>query len=226
VAEACRQEEEKVTGDVVIDDRLRILLGQLDGAWEMLDARLTGRRPFQGESGRKDTNLTDEEFFWEPAPGCWSLRCREHAITTNPIGKGNWVLDGESPEPQTPQLTTIAWRMCHICLSPLQRYDYTFGSHSLTPDDITWPSTARDAFGFLRKSQGRWRTALEGIASAELDQVGRSQNPYGLDPRIRFVDLLAWTNLEFAHHAAEIACLSDVYRACFQPPTSEPTGRS
>jgi hypothetical protein len=28
---------------------------------------------------------------------------------------------------------------------------------------------------------------------------------------VRFVDLLRWTNTEFTHHAAEIACLPDLY---------------
>jgi hypothetical protein len=27
----------------------------------------------------------------------------------------------------------------------------------------------------------------------------------------QFVDLIAWVNTEFAHHAAEIACLRDLY---------------
>jgi hypothetical protein len=100
--------------------------------------------------------------------------------------------------------------MCHICLSPLERYDYTFGTHSQTLDQIVWPSTARDAFAFLTETHLRWRSALEGISSEELDQVGRSQNPYGSDPEDRFVDLIAWTNSEFTHHAAEIACLRDL----------------
>jgi hypothetical protein len=193
------------------DDRLHVLLNQLDGAWEMLDARLTGRRPWRDEPGDGETDLTDEEFFWEPVEGCWSLRRRGEATSAAPVGKGDWVLDHESPPPQPAPFTTIAWRLCHVCVSPLMRYDYTFGSHSLTLDEITWPSTARDAVAFLRQSHERWRTALEGMTSADLDQIGRSQFPQGLDPQVRFVDLLAWTNLEFAHHAAEIACLRDLY---------------
>jgi hypothetical protein len=51
------------------------------------------------------------------------------------------------------------------------------------------------------------------MTTADLDQIGRSQMPHGLDPQVRFVDLLAWTNTEFAHHAAEIGCLRDLYRA-------------
>lgn len=64
----------------------------------------------------------------------------------------------------------------------------------------------------LRDGHMQWRLALESLSPADLDQIGRSQFPGGLDRQVRFVDLLAWTNLEFAHHAAEIACIRDLYR--------------
>lgn len=195
------------------DDRLKILLDQLDAAWEMLDARLSDRHHFHGETGSAAPTLTDDEYFWEPAPGCWSLRRRSQATSPNPTGRGDWVLDGARPEPQPPPFTTLAWRMCHTTLSPLLRHNYTFGSHSLTPDDITWPATAAQAVTFVRDAHLLWRNALAGVTSEDLDQIGRSQYPGGLDPKVRFVDLIAWTNLEFGHHAAEIACLRDLYRA-------------
>jgi DinB superfamily len=201
--------------NVSVDDRLQILLDQLDAVWNMLDARLTGRRmedgDYEGEPGHLETTLTDEEYFWEPAPDCGSLRRRVDTRGLDLWGKGEWVLDGGHPASNPPPFTTIAWRMCHICESPLMRYDYTFGTHSLTGDQVVWPSTARDAFAFLTEIHVRWRRALEGISSEELDQVGRSQNPYGSDPENRFAELLAWTNIEFTHHAGEIACLRDPY---------------
>jgi hypothetical protein len=181
----------------------------------MLDARLTGRRPFQSNEGDLETNLTDEEYFWEPVAGCWSLRRRGDARTTMAVGKGEWVIDRERPEPQPPPVTTIAWRLCHLVWGQMMRYDYTFGGHALTFDDYAWPVTAKDAVAFLRESHEKWRTGLEGMTSDELDQVGRSQMPHGLDPHVRFADLLAWTNVEYAHHAAEIGCLRDLYRAQF-----------
>jgi hypothetical protein len=204
------------------DERLHILLDQLDAAWEMLDARLSGRRPWQDDKevwgdetqpgGKPAARLTDGEYFWEPVPNCWSLRRRGEATSPNPRGKGEWVLDGGYPPPEPVPFTTIAWRMCHICFSPLMRYDYTWGSHSLTTDDIEWPSSAGDAVRFLESVHMQWRTALEGVTSDQLNQVGFSQMPWGLDPKVRFVDLVGWTVVEFAHHAAEIACLRDLYR--------------
>ena len=181
------------------DDRLVILLAQLDSAWGLLEARLAG--------------LTDEEYLWEPVAGCWSLRPRGQARSRHPEGRGQWLLDGESPPPHPPPFTTIAWRLCHIASGELLRYDWTFGRHHLETGDILWPPTAAEAVTFATGAHNRWRIALEGVSTAELDEVGRSQMPYGLDPEVRFADLLAWTNLELIHHGAEVACLRDLYRA-------------
>lgn len=203
------------------DDRLTILLDQLGAVWEMLDARVSERKPFQSEPGSAPSTLTDEEYFWEPAPGCWSIRRRTDARTAKVHGRGEWVMDHESPPPQPPPLTTIAWRLGHIALWQLMRYDYTFGDHSLRIDDIAWPSNAADAVRFVATSYRQWRTALEGVTAADLDTVGRSQMPYGLDPHVRFVELLAWTNIEFAHHAAEVALLRDLYLRSRLPAAGE-----
>ncbi|MEU6140052.1 DinB family protein [Streptomyces sp. NPDC047081] len=59
--------------------RLELLLGQFDHAREMAEVRLTG--------------LGDEEFLWEPVPGCWSLRRRADAVTPRAFGPGEWVMD-------------------------------------------------------------------------------------------------------------------------------------
>jgi hypothetical protein len=198
-----------------MDDRLKILVGQLDQVWNMLEGRLTGRRmvdgDYEGEPGQRETTLTDEEYFWEPVPHCWSLRRRGEGRSPNPRGTGEWLLDGGEPDSNPPPFTTIAWRMCHLCISPHFRYEYTFGDHSLRRENMIWPAAAKDAFVFLTETYRRWRDALEGVSSEELDQIGRSQNPYGSDPEDRFVDLVAWVNTEFTHHAAEIACLRDLY---------------
>lgn len=65
-------------------DRLGILLDQFDRAREMAHVRLTG--------------LGDEEYLWEPAPGSWSIRRREEAVTPRAFGPGAWVLDLGAPD--------------------------------------------------------------------------------------------------------------------------------
>ncbi|MEU6356240.1 DinB family protein [Streptomyces sp. NPDC047072] len=65
-------------------DRFGLLLDQFDRAREMAQVRLRG--------------LTDEEYLWEPVPGCWSLRRREEASTPRAFGPGEWVLDLGAPD--------------------------------------------------------------------------------------------------------------------------------
>ena len=64
-------------------DRLGVLLGQLDKARELAEVRLA--------------MLGDEEYLWEPVPGCWSVRRREDATTARAYGPGEWVLDLGAP---------------------------------------------------------------------------------------------------------------------------------
>src|SRR5690349_5344942 len=48
--------------------------------------------------------LTDDEYLWEPVPGCWSVRRR---------GAG-WFVERTHPAPTPPPVTTIAWRLAHL----------------------------------------------------------------------------------------------------------------
>ncbi len=179
--------------------RLTLLLDQYDTSYQFVRDRLTG--------------LTDEEYRWEPAPGCWSVRPRAEATTSDAHGKGAWVREFDTPEPEPPPFTTIAWRLCHIVSSQMQRCDYTFGVRSLGRDEIELPGTAAEALAFLERSHQAWRAGLAGLADADLDTVGLSSYPGGLDPKLPFGDILWWTNRELIHHGAEIGVLRDLWRA-------------
>ncbi|MFJ9821752.1 DinB family protein [Streptomyces sp. NPDC101151] len=64
--------------------RLGLLLDQFDCAREKAEVRLAG--------------LGDEEYLWEPVPGCWSIRRRAEAATPRAFGPGDWVLDQGAPD--------------------------------------------------------------------------------------------------------------------------------
>jgi hypothetical protein len=56
--------------------------------------------------------LLDDEYFWEPVAGCWSVRERD----------GDWHVDlgadGTRWTTDPPPLTTIAWRLWHLGATP------------------------------------------------------------------------------------------------------------
>jgi hypothetical protein len=55
--------------------------------------------------------LTDDEYFWEPVPDCWSIR---------QTPDGTWGIDWAWPTPDPPPVTTIAWRLAHIGVQALE----------------------------------------------------------------------------------------------------------
>ncbi|MBZ4018367.1 DinB family protein [Streptomyces purpurogeneiscleroticus] len=75
-------------------DRLGVLLDQFDKAREMAQVRLAG--------------LSDEEYLWEPVPGCWSVRRRGEAVTPRAFGPGEWVLDLGAPDIPASEYAEVA----------------------------------------------------------------------------------------------------------------------
>ena len=177
----------------------RLLVGQLEFYWDVhLRPRLDG--------------LSDEEYLWEPAEGCWSLRRAPD---------GGWRLDGGRPEPSPPPVTTIAWRLVHVgatCLA--NRASAFFGGAEvpagadmfdprLVPADL--PGGADAAVAFLERSYRRWHDGIAALDEEGLRRpLGPRGGPFAEDP---MAELVAHINREVMHHGAEICLLRDLYRA-------------
>jgi hypothetical protein len=161
--------------------------------------------------------MSDEEYFWEPVPGCWSVRRRDDERGVKMYGKGEWgweykTIPQDAPEP--PPFTTIAWRVAHLATGLTMRADWTVGTKSLGFNDVEMPASAAAGIGALERSTAFWREALTTATTDEdLDQVGRSSFPWGLDPDLPFIEIVWWVNKELIHHGAEIALLRDLWHA-------------
>jgi hypothetical protein len=168
--------------------RVDLLLRQLDESYTSLRARLDG--------------LTDDEYFWEPVPGCVTLRAVD----------GRWQPDRGYPETTPPPFTTIARRLSHVSLECLlARWEHTFGDRKRTLDDFEYCGSATQALAQLDEAFTKWRTGLDGLSDADLDVVGLSAMPWGLDPTLPFGDILWWNNRELIHHGAEMAMMRDLW---------------
>ncbi|MCX5414751.1 DinB family protein [Streptomyces sp. NBC_00059] len=197
--------------------RLIPLLDQFDWACERLTNRLTG--PFVDSGNGTDVEapvLTDEEYLWEPVPGCWSVR--RHSAgpgqgATVLTGAGEWGRDtAPFPHPSPPPFTTLAWRLSHLSELLVLRADHTAGNHTMTRGEYHVRGDAAGALADFGASAAAWRAALLGADDAALDTVGHSTYPYGSDPEDPFLDTVWWVNQEVLHHGAEIALLRDLYR--------------
>jgi len=165
--------------------RVGLLLAQMDEVYGRLWQRLEG--------------LTDQEYFWEPVAGCWTIHRDE---------SGAWIHDYVDPDPEPAPFTTIGWRLVHLAECKLMYHEWGFGERKLTWPDLVAPSTTADATTALQEGQRLLRADLEGLDDHELD-APRWTNWGEQWPAWRIL----WTMIDHdAHHGAEIGCLRDLYR--------------
>ena len=160
------------------------LADQLDWHWHnALRPRLDG--------------LTDDEYFWEPVPDCWTLH-------------RDGTIDFAHPAPAPAPFTTIAWRLAHVIVGVLAMRNHShFGG---PPADYqSWPY-ATDAATALEQLDEAYRNWHDGVARlGEQDlatPIGPAEGPWADRPML---DLILHINREVIHHGAEIACVRDLY---------------
>ena len=169
---------------------------------------------WEGQVRPRFEGLTDDEYFWEPVPGCWTIHHRDEQRTPHQVGTGEMVFDFEFPEPDPEPVTTIAWRLGHIGSGVfLVRVEDHFGDGFPKPwwDHVEWPATASAALDFVDDGYARW---MKGISSLDDDAmakpVGEAEGPWHEKP---YAALILHINREVIHHGAEVALLRDLYRA-------------
>jgi len=167
---------------------LPLLLRGWDDAWERLDRRLIG--------------LTDEEYLWEPVPGCWTVRAEG----------GGWVADWADPEPDPAPVTTVAWRLGHLASGCLASYlDRSPAGRPLAVTGQEWHGDAETALRDLRIAAEAFRGTAVALGEDGIWQpLGPAWGPYAEDS---WADLVVHAVDELAHHGAELALLRDLYRA-------------
>lgn len=187
---------------VSMGDVFRAITGQIDYHWN------AGIWP-------RVADLTDAEFFWEPAPECWTLHERSDGLVE---------YDYEFPPPQPPPFTTIAWRLFHIAVGGFaERATRYFPDHVAQPwtkriwdGPFEFPMSAEGALAFLDNAWREWRAGLQAGGDAGLwrplgDREGNIQEmQLGADDP--FIGLVLHVHREVIHHGAEILLLRDLYR--------------
>ena len=168
------------------------ILGSSDYVWRRLMARIGG--------------LSDEEYFWEPADGGWSLRRGADGV---------WRLDGEGgggPAPDPVPVTSIAWRLGHIGALTLRGFyvaRFADGPPEPNPEDL--PGRAADAAPFLERQYATWRGALADLGDADwAAPLGEGWGPYADSST---TDLVLHVLDEVIHHGAEVGLLRDLFAA-------------
>ena len=176
------------------------------------------------------TELTDDEFFWEPVDGAWGIRRRAECTSATPFGNGDWVADfGQGVEP----MTTIGWLLWHIGSTPgrLVEVDFFGGAHTIasgwTSPYLTYHpvfSCASDATETLHAGWSALRAALETTDDDALERqtAGYTYSPEpfrnGLavlgepGPEVAAYVFVTSVLHEVSHHGAQICALRDLYQ--------------
>ncbi len=146
--------------------------------------------------------LSDEEFFWEPAPDCWTIR-----------------RDGGGPRPdfglvftEDAPVTTIAWRLWHIIdMLKEDRCALLLGLEPEASAAETWvPTSAHEALDMLDRAYAAFRRYLEATDETQLDAP--ASRDFNSIERTRLAFVLHMLD-EFVHHGAEVALLRDLWLA-------------
>lgn len=170
------------------------LLETCDYVWNRLRTRLGG--------------LTDDEYLWEPVPGCFTIRRSED---------GSWTWDHVWPPPDPPPVTTIAWRLTHIAADRSTGHGGTdnrlrswlgLPAAQAPPHDV--PSTAQQALDAVDHARTLTRDALSEMTEDSLwEPIGPIGGMYKDATRVA---LVLHHMDELIHHSAEIGLLRDLYR--------------
>jgi hypothetical protein len=173
------------------------LVRQLEGHWGyQLRPRLDG--------------LTDEEFLWEPVPGCWSVRSRGEGTAPLALGSGDFTADFAWPPPDPAPVTTIAWRIAHIVMGCFgMRNAAHFGGPPVDYETFEYAGTAAQALRQLDDAYAAWIAGVRRLdAEALARPCGPAEGPFAEDP---MATLVLHINREVIHHGTEISLLRDLY---------------
>jgi hypothetical protein len=160
------------------------LIDQLEWHWQaMLRPRLDG--------------LSDDEYFWEPVPGCWTVH-------------RDGVVDFAYPAPEPAPFTTIAWRLAHVIVGVLAVRNHShFGGPPASYESWSYAGDADTALRQLDEAHAGWINGVKALSADDLAKpVGPAEGPFAERP---MTDLVLHINREVIHHGAEIACLRDLY---------------
>ena len=146
-------------------------------------------------------DLTDDEYFWEPAPNCWSVRRRSELASMDAWGRGDYAVETSFDGSQEPATTTIAWRLLHAYDCFRDYASRAFGHGPLDWNDIEIPGSAAVATRMMNDAVDEVRRYLEGTDSVL----------FGLEDGRPHWLLLDRGLVEWIHHCAEIGVLRTMF---------------
>jgi hypothetical protein len=161
------------------------LIRQFDMAWKLTRLHLDG--------------LTTEECLWRPAP---------KGLHVQQAADGKWRADWPEHEGYDLGPPSIAWLTWHIGFWWSMVLDHSFGTGTLTREQVFWPGRAESVEDWLHGLQKEWRQVVEHLTDTGLRSAERTRWPFQDRP---FADVVAWVNVELTKNAAEMGYARFLY---------------
>ena len=167
---------------------------------------------------RRIAGLTDDEYFWEPVPGCCTIRRTvsgayraddaDHHDADRPV-----AILRPATGAGDPPFTTIAWRLWHLTETYGGRRNPQWLGVQRPPGgfdrDDPAPGTAAEAIAVLDRAHAFWRDVLQELPAASWwEPLGSIAGPYSEEHK---ASLVLHQLDEQIHHGAELAVLRDLY---------------
>jgi len=150
--------------------------------------------------GDRIEGISEQEYLWEPAPGCWSVRKGDDGVERAEFDPG---------QPDPAPLTTIAWRLWHIADALRSYSDRAFDNKNGGTRD--WTTSPVAAMALVDSEWDRFVGHVRKLDQAGLERpLGPAFGPYADDS---MHGLVLHAADEVIHHGAEVALLRDLYRA-------------
>ncbi len=110
---------------------------------------------------RRVDGLTDDEFFWEPVAGCWTIYRDD---------TGRWTYHYAIPDPDPAPVTSIGWQLIHLATCKVMYREWAYGPARLTFPEIEIPHTAAGAIAMLDDGQRGLRDELAKLSDDDMDE--------------------------------------------------------
>jgi hypothetical protein len=112
--------------------------------------------------------LTDDEYFWQPVPGCWTIRRSGENSAPVSVDSGQFTMDYGSQPTEPEPVTTIAWRLAHLIDvfgSPDAPH---FAVPPTDPPAVRYSGTAEGALRQLDDGHDAWVSDVRNLGAAGL----------------------------------------------------------
>ncbi|MEV4767496.1 DinB family protein [Micromonospora chokoriensis] len=180
---------------------LALLRWQFDLAWSLFEYHLE--------------RLAPEDFLWEPATHCWSVRRG---------ADGSWTPDWADTEPDPIPVPTIGWLTWHMGWWWTVTIDHLRGRPPRERADVAWPGVGEPTVVWLRGMRTEWLGVLDSLTEADLYSVATF--PWQNDADHTVTHTIGWVNAELMKNVAEIGQLRLMRAAQHQVPRRWPVGPS